>query len=263
MDSSLLLAVIIILIIAFCFSPLGLGGGVLYMPVLHYLADWPIPEAILGSLTIVWMVALSSSLAHSKDGHADKEIANAGRITAIPSAIIGTVLAWLILSYVSDIVIKVFAALVLVFVIDRNLRKDKDISLVGRNISLYKKGAAIGGLSSGMLGLGGGAIYVTLNRRILAMDVHKASGTSYLISSAVVPMAILSHIIIEQSHTSVYDNVGMLGVLLIPATAFISAYIGARFAIHYLPDKIIRTTFIVAISATLLRYIWDITGIIL
>ena len=52
MDSSLLLAVIIILIIAFCFSPLGLGGGVLYMPVLHYLADWPIPEAILGSLTL-------------------------------------------------------------------------------------------------------------------------------------------------------------------------------------------------------------------
>ena len=94
------------------------------------------------------------------------------------------------------------------------------------------------------------------------MDVHKASGTSYLISSAVVPMAILSHIIIEQSHTSVYDNVGMLGALLIPASAFISAYIGARFAIRHLPEKIIRTTFIIAISATLLRYIWDIISTI-
>ena len=258
MDSSLLLAAIIILMIAFCFSPLGLGGGVLYMPVLHYLANWPIPEAILGSLTIVWMVALSSGLAHSKGGHADKEIANSGRIIAVPSAIIGTVLAWFILSYISDIVIKVLASMILVFVIDRNLRKDKDIALVGRNISLYKKGAALGGLSSGLLGLGGGAIYVTLNRRILAMDVHKASGTSYLISSAVVPMAILSHIIIEQSHISVYDNVGILGTLLIPASAFISAYIGARFAIRYLPEKFIRTTFMIAISATLLRYAWDI-----
>ena len=262
MDSSLLLAAIIILIIAFSFSPLGLGGGVLYMPVLHYLADWPIPEAILGSLTIVWMVALSSSFAHSKDGHADKEIANSGRITAVPSAVVGTVLAWLILSYISDIVIKVFAAMVLIFVIDRNLRKDNDIEVVEKNISLYKKGAAFGGLSSGMLGLGGGAIYVTLNRKILAMDVHKASGTSYLISAAVVPVAILSHLIIDQSHTSVYENVGILGAVLIPASAFISAYIGARFAIRYLPEKIIRTTFIIAIAATLLRYVWDITSTI-
>ena len=75
-------------------------------------------------------------------------------------------------------------------------------------------------------------------------------------------MAILSHIIIEQSHTSVYDNVGIPGALLIPTSAFISAYIGARFAIRHLPEKIIRTTFIIAISATLLRYIWDIISTI-
>ncbi len=263
MDSSLLLTAIIILIIAFAFSPLGLGGGVLYMPVFHYLAGWSLPDAILGSLTMVFMVALGSSLAHSKDGHADKEVANAARITAMPSAVIGTIISWLIISYISGMVLKAFAAIILIFVVERNLRTHNEIVVVDRNLNLYKKGAAFGGLTSGILGIGGGAIYVTLNRRILGMDVHKSSGTSYLIGAAVVPVAIISHIIIDQSHTSVYESVGILATLAMPISAFIAAYVGARFAIRHLPEKIIRVTFVIAISATLLRYLWDMASTVL
>ena len=257
LDSSLLLAAILIIIIAFAFSPLGLGGGVLYMPIFHYLVGWSLPEAILGSLTMVWMVALGSSLAHARDGHADKEVANAGRITAVPSAVIGTIISWLIISYISGMAIKALAAVILIFVIERNLRPHNEFITVDRNLSLYKKGAAFGGLASGILGIGGGAIYVTLNRRVLAMDVHRASGTSYLIGTAVVPVAIISHIFIDQSHTAVYDSVGIVAALVMPINAFIAAYIGARFAIRHLPEKMIRTTFIIAIGATLLRYLWD------
>ncbi len=260
MDSSLLLTAVIILVIAFSFSPLGLGGGVLYMPVFHYLAGWSLPEAILGSLTLVWMVAMGSSLAHTKGGYINKEIANVARITAAPSAVIGTILSWLIISHISGMVIKAFAAVVLIFVIERNLRSRTEVIAVDKNLSLYKKGAAFGGLASGLLGIGGGAIYVTLNRRILGMDVHKASGTSYLIGATVVPVAIISHIFIDQSHNAVFDNVGLLATIAMPISAFIAAYIGARFAIRYLPQKIIRTTFMIAITATLLRYLWDIAS---
>jgi uncharacterized membrane protein YfcA len=262
-DSYLLLTAIIILAIAFAFSPLGLGGGVLYMPVFHYLAGWSLPEAILGSLTMVWMVALGSSLAHTKGGHADKEVANAARMTAVPSAIIGTIIAWLIISYISGMLIKAFAAVILIFVIERNLRPRNDIIPDAANLRLYKKGAAFGGLASGVLGVGGGAIYVTLNRRLLGMDVHKSSGTSYLIGAAVIPVAIISHVIIDQSHTIVYGNVGLLATIAMPISTFIAAYIGGRFAVRYLSEKIIRAIFMIAISATLLRYLWDIASNIL
>ena len=263
LDSSLLLAAIIILAIAFAFSPLGLGGGVLYMPVFHYLVGWSLPEAILGSLTMVWMVALGSSLAHAKESHADKEVAKAGRMTAVPSAVVGTIISWLIISYISGMVIKAIAAVILIFVIERNLRSHKEVIAIDKNLNLYKKGAALGGLASGMLGIGGGAIYVTLNRRLLGMGVHKASGTSYLIGAAVTPVAIISHIFVDQSHTAIYDNVGIIAAIAMPINTFIAAYVGARFAIHHLPEKIIRATFIIAISATLMRYLWDIASTVL
>jgi len=261
-DSTLLLAAIIILIIAFAFSPLGLGGGVLYMPIMHYLCGWSLPEAILGSLTMVWMVALGSSIAHVKDGHADKEVANAGRTTAVPSAVVGTIISWLIISFISGMVIKIIASVILIIVIERNLRPRKRVTVSSHNISLYKKGAAVGGLASGLLGIGGGAIYVTLNRRIIGMDIHKSSGTSYLIGAAVVPVAIISHIFIEQSHFAVYEKVGIVAALVMLISVFIAAYVGARFAIRNLPEKMIRATFVTAISATLLRYLWDMVSYI-
>ena len=263
MDTSLLLAAIIILVIAFAFSPLGLGGGVLYMPIFHYLVGWSLPESILGSLTMVWMVALGSSLAHAKDGHADKEVANAGKITAVPSAVVGTIISWLIISYISGMVIKAFASVILIFVIERNLRSHNKTITFDRDLNLYKKGAALGGLASGILGIGGGAIYVTLNRRVIGMDVHTASGTSFLLGTAVAPIAIISHIFIDQSHIAVYGNVGILATIMMPIGVFIAAYVGAKFAIRYLPEKIIRATFVIAISATLLRYLWDIVSTVL
>ena len=52
------LAIALILLVALLFSPLGLGGGVLYVPILHYVAGWTLVESLLASLTLVWMVAM-------------------------------------------------------------------------------------------------------------------------------------------------------------------------------------------------------------
>ena len=43
MDIGIIIALFLIIVTAFLFSPLGLGGGVLYMPILHYLVGWNIP----------------------------------------------------------------------------------------------------------------------------------------------------------------------------------------------------------------------------
>ena len=72
-------AIISLLSVALIFSPLGLGGGVLYVPIFYYMLDWQMQEAVTGSLTLVLMVSLGSSLAHSKAGYADKDAANLGR----------------------------------------------------------------------------------------------------------------------------------------------------------------------------------------
>ena len=98
-----ILAIISLFVIATIFSPLGLGGGILFVPILHYMLGWDILEALLGSLTLIFMVASGSSLAHSKSGHADTKVANSARTVAIPMAIVGTLMASWLIDLVGDI----------------------------------------------------------------------------------------------------------------------------------------------------------------
>ena len=87
MEPNTILALILIFSTAIIFSPLGLGGGIIFMPILHYIMDWEIKTAILGSLILVWSVALGSQFAHKKGGHGDIEIAKRGMIFGVPGAI--------------------------------------------------------------------------------------------------------------------------------------------------------------------------------
>ena len=264
LDLITIFAILSLLLVALIFSPLGLGGGVLYVPILYYMLEWEMQEAVIGSLTLVLMVSLGSSLAHSKAGLADKEAANAGRITAIPSAIIGTILSGLFISLLGDIIIKILATMILIFVIERTTRQMKNKSEESKEAPLSEKkthyllGNSFAGLSSGILGIGGGAILVTANRSILGMDANKAAGTSYLVASTIVPVALISHIILDGVTGNLIDRIRLLPIMIfIPHLAFISSFVGAKYAIKHLSKNTVTIVFLCAVSLSLLRYIID------
>lgn len=250
----------LILMVALTFSPLGLGGGVLYLPILHYIAEWSLVDSILGSLAMVLSVEIGSSLAHSRGGHADNKLANIGRVTAVPAAVVGTIISWLIIEYVSDVIIKIFAAAILIFVIERALRTPKKVERADERLGLYRSGAAFGGFSSGLLGMGGGTIFVSLNRSLMGMDMRKSAGTSYLIGATVVPVALVSHLLIDGSFPSVYENIGLIAIISMPLLGLGVSFFGAKFAMKHLPLNVITIAFIIAVSLSLSRYLWDIFG---
>ena len=268
MDLMTLLAIFCLLMVAVAFSPLGLGGGILYVPIIHYMLDWEIKEAIVASLTLVLMVSLGSSLAHSKSGHAEHKVAKWGRIAAVPSATIGVLLSGVLLSLVGDVGIKIIAALVITFVLERTIRKsatqDSEYSeeklLEKRN--QYFAGSSFAGIAAGILGIGGGAILVTLNRSMLKMDAKKAAGTSYLVAATIVPVALVSHLAINQNLDIIVDNSGIAAMILVPLMVFASAFFGAKYAIKYLPKHIVTGVFIFVVSVSLFRYIIDFYSLI-
>ena len=268
MDLMTGLAIICLLMVAVAFSPLGLGGGILYVPIMHYMLDWEIKEALVASLTLVLMVSLGSSLAHSKSGFADHKVANWGRMAAVPSAIIGTLLSGVLLSLVGDVGIKILAALVITFVLERTIRKSvahtveytEEQLLEKRN--QYLAGSSSAGIAAGILGIGGGAILVTLNRSMLKMDAKKAAGTSYLVAATIVPVALLSHLVINQNLDVIVDNSGILAMILVPLMVLASAFFGAKYAIKYLPKHIVTGVFIFVVSVSLFRYIIDFYSLI-
>ncbi len=60
--------------IGFLFAPLGLGGGLLFAPLLHYGLGWEIDGALLiVSLGLSATVAWGSGLRHRKEGHVSDE----------------------------------------------------------------------------------------------------------------------------------------------------------------------------------------------
>jgi len=258
MDPTIIFAVALLLFVALIFSPLGLGGGVLYVPIFLYLLEWKVQEAVLGSLLLVLMVALGSSLSHNKSGHADSTVARVGQITATFFAVVGTILTGVLLESVGEIGVKILASAILVFVVERTITRMRTEDSEGETPPdfeplkrKYQVGTAFAGTASGLLGIGGGAILVTLNRSLLKMDPHKAAGTSFQIETTVVPVAL-----------DLYHRVGALGLVLIPLLVFITAFLGAKFAIKYLPKKAVTAIFLLAVSLGLFRYFIDFASMV-
>jgi len=258
------LAILSLFTIATVFSPLGLGGGILFVPILHYMLGWHILEAVLGSLTMIFMVASGSSLAHSKSGHADNNVANAARIVAIPMAIIGTLMASWLIDLVGDIGIKIIAALVIALVFIKTIsiyKNQKDTTPeeipLSEKKAPYQIGAGLAGTLSGILGIGGGAILVTLNRTILQMDAKKAAGTSFLVGATIVPVALISHIIYDGMTGALIERIGLLPIIIIPILIFMCSYTGAKYSIKYVSKNLVTVLFLGAISLSLIRYAID------
>ena len=263
MELITLLGIVCLIMVAIAFSPLGLGGGILYVPIIHYMLNWEMRDSLVASLTLVLMVSIGSSLAHSKSGYADKGAAKLGRVSAAPSAIIGVLLSGLLLSLVGDIGIKIIAAIIISFVIERTVRNSQSVEHEYQDIKLtdhrnrYIFGSSFAGLSSGILGIGGGAILVTVNRSVMKMDSKKAAGTSYMVVSVIVPIALASHLIMSENLDTIIEQVGLIPVLTIPILVLLFAYYGAKHAIKLLPKQVVTVVFLFAISISLIRYLAD------
>ena len=98
--------------------------------------------------------------------------------------------------------------------------------------------------------------------KMLKMDAKKAAGTSYLVAATIVPVALLSHLVINQNLDVIVDNSGIVAMFLVPLMVFAAAFFGAKYAIKYLPKHIVTGVFIFVVSVSLIRYIIDFYSLI-
>jgi uncharacterized membrane protein YfcA len=274
MQLEIILAFLLILMTAFMFAPLGLGGGVLYVPIFLFVFEWDIHLALVCSLILVWMVSLGSRVAHLKGGYAVISVGQKGIIAALGGAIVGAFLAALFINWMGDMSIKILASFLLVWVIYSTVKKltnenngsgngeAETPEVEGRILRMYRAGCFGGGAASGLLGIGGGAIFMTLHRSALGFKQHQAAGTSYIIETWMVPMGILAHLLIDESGRAVLET---LGLYLVPICLIVAgtAWLGARTAIKLLPQRVLTYPFIIAVVASLIRYLIDIRELLL
>jgi len=248
--------------IGFLFAPLGLGGGLLFAPLLHYGLGWEIDGALLiVSLGLSATVAWGSGLRHRKAGHVSDERFKQSLFGALPGAILGVIIV-ASLSGSFDLIFKALSLVFVTWAIIKTLRSKKtQVAGEGEaNMLPLRAGVASGGLLSSVLAIGAGAIYVPVLRAYGGLESRKAIGTSLHIMMVVLPISILTHFVaLDSSQLDVLTS-NLFIIILMPLVVVFAANLGARFGIAKVSEQRIMHLFVAVLFVIGVRYVLDLSS---
>ena len=248
--------------IGFLFAPLGLGGGLLFAPLLHYGLGWEIDGALLiVSLGLSATVSWGSGLRHRKEGHVSDVRFKQSLVGALPGAIIGVVIV-ASLSGSFDVFFKTLSLGFVTWAIIKTLRSKNNQTEQSSepNMLPLRVGVASGGLLSSVLAIGAGAIYVPVLRTYGGLESRKAIGTSLHIMMVVLPISILTHFVaLDQSQVDVLAS-NLWLILSLPIVVIVAANLGARFGLAKVSEQRIMQLFVAVLLVIGIRYVLDLSS---
>ena len=251
--------------IGFLFAPLGLGGGLLFAPLLHYGAGWKIDGALLiVSLGLSGTVAYGSGLRHRKEGFYSDLRLKESLVGGLPGAIFGVIIV-ASLSGSFDVLFKTLSLIFVTWAIIKTLRtrNKKDSTEENSSTTPMRIGVGIGGMLSSVLAIGAGAIYVPVLRAYGALPSRTAIGTSLHIMMCVIPLSIIAHLFaLKEGQWDVLES-NIILILMLPFVVIIAANIGARVGIAKVSEQRIMQVFVVLLFIIGIRYAFDLTNRVL
>jgi uncharacterized membrane protein YfcA len=243
---------------------LGVGGGLIIVPVLTYMfAAQNMPDqyiahlAIGTSLATIIFTSISSINTHHKHSAVNWTIV--GKVS--PGIIIGTLLGSYCASSLSSNFLKGFFVLFLLYVSLQMLLdiRPKSHYRIPGAAGLLGAGGVIGGLSS-LVGIGGGSMSVPF-LIWCNLPAHKAVGTSAAIGFPIALAGTVGYIIngihIAKLPSLSYGFVYLPAVAWISFASYITAPFGARLA-HRLPVPILKKVFAGFLLIVAIKLIWGI-----
>ena len=257
------LIVLGVLLISFLFAPLGLGGGLLYVPLFHYIGDWEIDQKlIIVSLLLSAITSYGSGLEHRKKGYHDDELTGIALWGAIPGALIGVMFVFATQDQFKSI-FKLMSIIVVGFVIYKMVKRitpTKQEEDTGSDIQLVKMTSlsAFGGFLSSVMAIGAGMIYVPAMKFFGALNTRKAIGSSLNIMMVVVPFAIFAHFILLESYQLEAIKNELLFLTGLVVVTFVGAKSGAIIGFRLFSEPMLMRVFIGVLSITWVNYLIDV-----
>ena len=177
----------------------GVGGGVFIVPLLSLAYEFSSHQAIGTSLATIVFTSLSSTIVYWKQRRIDHKVGFTLTLTTIPGAFVGAYLT----NFIEEKLLGLIFGVFLIFVALRmafqfNLYRvqiprigkiwhrkivdsDGAIFEYDTNVSLGLVLSFFGGLSSGLLGIGGGALMVPILHLTMNFPMHVTAATSMFI----------------------------------------------------------------------------------
>lgn len=177
----------------------GVGGGVFMVPFLSLACDFSSHQAVGTSLATIVFTSLSSTLGYSRQRRIDYKVSLILILTTIPGALVGAYLTSFIGKELLGLIFGVFlffVALRMIFKLDfyrfsiSRMGKSWRRKIVDSGGTLFEYNANVkpglvlsffGGLSSGLLGIGGGALMVPILHLAMNFPMHITVATSMFI----------------------------------------------------------------------------------
>jgi len=229
---------------------LGIGGGVILVPLFFWLFSLAhFPEASLihtafgTSLAIIFPTALSSALGHRKHGNVDWHMVAFLALGGLVGALLGSTAAALLPGAQLRIcfgLMQIIVSLKLLFFHPHLPPERPDLP---KNRSLLQIGIA-GGFFSGFFGSGGGVIAVPLMLILLQLPIHLSVGNSsalIVVSSFAGTLSYIWHgwHLPEAAPFSLgYVNILVAGIVA-PVT-ILCARVGVRLATRTSQEKLVK-----------------------
>ena len=249
--------------IGFLFAPLGLGGGILYVPLLHYIGGWDLDQTlIIVSLLLTTITSYGSGLEHRKQSYVDDRLIRVALRGAIPGAIIGVVFVFISGTQYKSM-FKILSVVVVGFVIYKmvmRIRHQSKSADENREVQHSKLTgmSAFGGFLSSVMAVGAGLIYVPAMKFFGNLNTRTSIGSSLNVMMVVVPIAIITHfLLLSSAQVGILKaEFWLLAVLVL--VNFIGAKSGAIIGFKLFDESQLVKLFIVVLSITWLNYMFDL-----
>lgn len=228
---------------------LGVGGGIVVVPVLEYMLghagvppEWRMHVAVATSLATIIPTSISSSRAHHSRGAVDWDLAKAWGLPMLVGAFAGSLLA---AHAKSAILSAVFGCVALLAALKMFLPLDhvRLSQSVPRGAPGGALAALIGGVSA-MMGIGGGTISVPA-MTLTGEAIHRAVGTAAFFGLVISLPGTVGYLLARPGAELPALTVGLvslLGVALISPGTMLTAPLGARIA-HGLGKRTLSVVF--------------------
>lgn len=183
MDAAVFLAVFLCVLIGLTLSLLGGGGSVLIVPLLVYLAKFPVNESIAMSLIIVGVASAYGSIKYLKEGFVNKRLVLLFVLPGIIASFAGARVA----EYVpSKLLLFMFGAMMILISMilykkSSQGRPKNEIVVCCPDLTVSVAAGTVIGFLTGLLGVGGGFLIVPTIALLMKCSLYTAIGTSLAI----------------------------------------------------------------------------------
>lgn len=234
----------------------GIGGGPLLVPILHFMYAWPIEDVVASSLFVVLLNATSGSIGYARQRRIDVKGGVALSLAAMPGAVLSGLVHHLVKIPFFDAIFGVFLVVLAGYTILRvdkfdrprlqrrrstaGLRHIVIVDSLRQRYDFYSDqtlGITLNlllGFLSGFLGIGGGVLQVPILAFVLDYPIHIATATSHFVTMLTAAFALAPNVVLGNVHFWATSWLA-LGVVL-------GAQVGAKVAPH-LRSKIILYLF--------------------